>query len=250
MIDFHCHLDLYPDPAAIVAECQARNLYVLSVTTTPAAFDGTRALSAGSTRIRTAVGLHPQLVAERKNELPLLLKLIAEARYVGEIGLDGSAEYSSSLADQAQVFEAVLRGCSNAGGRILSIHSRGAAKLVLDTLSRWPRAGTPVLHWFSGTERELLRAIDLGCWFSVGPAMLMSQKGIRLVQRMPPERILTESDGPFAKVQGRPAVPWDVRDAVHALAKVWSLSNEATQQALLANLRGLAGSSGAPARRL
>lgn len=45
MIDLHCHLDLYPDPQAIVAECVRRRLYVLSVTTVPSAFEGTAALA-------------------------------------------------------------------------------------------------------------------------------------------------------------------------------------------------------------
>ena len=27
MIDLHCHLDLYPQPAAIVEECARRNMY-------------------------------------------------------------------------------------------------------------------------------------------------------------------------------------------------------------------------------
>lgn len=246
MIDFHCHLDLYPDPAAVVAECRARNMYVLSVTTTPAAWAGTLALAAGSSRIRTALGLHPQLVTQRKSELPLLLSLIADTRYIGEIGLDGSRDFAGSLADQTDVFDAVLRGCADAGGRILSIHSRGAAKMVLDALSRRPAAGTPVLHWFSGTERELLRAIDLGCWFSVGPAMIKSQKGIRLVELMPRDRILTESDGPFANVQGRSAFPWDAGGAEIFLAKVWALSKETTRHVLLANLRRLTQPSSCP----
>ena len=71
MIDFHCHLDLFPNPAGLVEECERRSLYVLSVTTTPSAFLGTRELSSGSRRIRTALGLHPQLAHERKGELPL-----------------------------------------------------------------------------------------------------------------------------------------------------------------------------------
>ena len=239
MIDFHCHLDLYPDPAAVVAECRARNIYVLSVTTTPAAWQGTRALSGDVPRIRTGLGLHPQLVAQRKRELPLLLRLLQEARYIGEIGLDATPEFRSSLPDQLEVFTSILRECANAGGRILSIHSRRATTQVLDALARYPSAGVPVLHWFSGTERELSEAIKLGCWFSVGPTMLRTDKGKRLVQHMPRERLLTESDGPFANLHGRSALPWDVASAVTVLAGMWSLSEESAADALLSNLRRL-----------
>src|SRR5687768_17992867 len=38
MIDFHCHLDLYPDHAAAVAECERGRIYTLAVTTTPKAW--------------------------------------------------------------------------------------------------------------------------------------------------------------------------------------------------------------------
>ena len=92
MIDFHCHLDLYPNHHAVRHECDRRCMHVLSVTTTPSAWRGTSALAAGSLRIRTALGLHPQLAAERKSELGLFETLLPEAPYVGEIGLDGAPE--------------------------------------------------------------------------------------------------------------------------------------------------------------
>ena len=115
-----------------------------------------------------------------------------------EIGLDGGPEYQRYWNDQAMVFDHVLTGCRDAGGRVMSIHSRRASKAVIDRLEGCPEAGTPVLHWFSGSLRDLDRAVDLGSWFSVGPAMLRTEKGRALAARMPRERMLTESDGPFA----------------------------------------------------
>jgi len=64
MIDFHCHLDLYPSPQEIVSECNRRGLYVLGVTTTPSAWEGTSKLVASARRIRIALGLHPELAAD------------------------------------------------------------------------------------------------------------------------------------------------------------------------------------------
>ncbi len=144
MIDFHCHLDLYPDPPAIARECVARDLYVLSVTTAPSAFAGTSALTRDVARIRTALGLHPQLASERKVELELFARLLPETRYVGEIGLDGAPELKPSWADQMTVFTRILETCTEAGGRILTLHSRRATTAVLDVLERHPGAGTPI----------------------------------------------------------------------------------------------------------
>jgi TatD DNase family protein len=105
MIDFHCHLDLYPDPQEVVSGCVRRNLYVLSVTTTPSAWRGTSRLVAGAGNIRVALGLHPELAAERKHELDLFDALVRETRYIGEIGLDGTPAFQKFWADQVYVFE-------------------------------------------------------------------------------------------------------------------------------------------------
>ncbi len=239
MIDLHCHLDLYPNPEAVAARASAEGIYVLAVTTTPRAWVGTRAVFSRFARIRVALGLHPQVVHERHSEVEMLCGLLREARYVGEIGLDGSPEYASSLALQQRVLGRILAGCADAGGRVMSIHSRGASSALLDALEAHPRAGLPVLHWFSGSPKELERAVRLGCWFSVGPAMLRGQKGQALLKAMPPDRVLTESDGPFATQQNTPLMPWDVNIAERGLRELWGLSAAETSERLAQNLRAL-----------
>lgn len=239
MIDFHCHLDLYANRHKIRQECDRRGIYVLSVTTTPSAWKGTSALAEGSPRIRTALGLHPQLAGERKGELPLFDTLLPQVRYVGEIGLDGAPEFRQSWQDQLAVFEHILSRCAKAGGRIMSIHSRRASGQVLDCLDKEPLAGTPVLHWFSGSFRDLDRAAKLGCWFSVGPAMLAGGKGSELVKRMPRERVLTETDGPFAQVDGASALPWHAEIALKGLSDLWSASLDDVKETINLNLRNL-----------
>jgi TatD DNase family protein len=239
MIDFHCHLDLFSDPKAVRDECVRRGLYVLSVTTTPSAWLGTSALAEGASRIRTALGLHPQIAHERYGELPLFDQFLAATPYVGEIGLDGHPDFKSHWKRQIDVFEQILEKCSAAGGRVMSIHSRRAAGPVTEALARWPGAGTPVLHWFSGSIRDLDRAIELGCWFSVGPAMLVGESGRRLVSRMPRGRILTESDGPFAQLDGSPVMPWDVGGAIKKLAETWNVPSAEASAILSGNLQTL-----------
>ena len=243
MIDLHCHLDLYPEPSTVARECARRGMYVLSVTTTPSAWKGTSALSAGSERIRTAVGLHPQLAQLRKGELDQFDQLVHETRYVGEIGLDGTPECRPFWSDQLEVFEHVLDTCSAVGGRILTIHSRRAENEVLERLECRRGAGVPILHRFSGSYRSLERAILLDCWYSVGPAMLRGKRGRELVKRMPPDRVLTESDGPFVMFGDRTIQPWDVEDAVKQLAELWSQHVHDVEERLAVNLRTLIGST-------
>jgi TatD DNase family protein len=241
VIDFHCHVDLFPDPAELIAEITRRRCYVLAVTTTPLAWEGTNRVVGDAPRVKVGLGLHPELVAQRHEEVDEFRRLLPQARYVGEIGLDGSARHRSSFELQQRVFRKILRLTTEAGGRIMSIHSGGAATSVLDEIERYPAAGTAVLHWFSGTIGELQRASDLGCWFSVGPAMLRTKKGRRLLEGMPPDRVLTESDGPFAQDHGNPVVPWGLDNAIRVLGEVWTLAEDDVHDQLEHNLRSLLG---------
>jgi TatD DNase family protein len=239
VIDFHCHLDLYPNPLQVAQECVERGVYVLSLTNAPSAWSGTSALAEGRARIRTAVGLHPQLAAERRAELPLLKSLLASSRYVGEVGIDATPPFRDSLAIQRAVFEEILKSCADAVGRVLSVHSRRAVPDVLDLVEANPMAGKVVLHWYSGSLRDLRRAVTLGCWFSVGPAMTTSDKGRALIGAMPSERIITESDGPFVQIDGRVAMPWDVARAEVGLAELWGTNIADAKARILENFRSL-----------
>lgn len=239
MIDFHCHLDLYSDPAETAEQCRARGMYVLSMTTTPAAWPISRKLAHKSDRIRIALGLHPQLAYKRQAELSLFDDLLGETRYVGEIGLDGAPEFRGHWDIQVKVFTHILEACQRAGGRIMSIHSRRASKAVLDHLAAHKGAGTPILHWFSGTLRDVEQAVDIGCWFSVGPAMLRTNKGREITALMPRDRILTETDGPFAQIDRKSLTPWQARHAVESLATLWNVEADAVEAMLRDNLRRL-----------
>jgi TatD DNase family protein len=239
VIDLHCHLDLYPDPHAVVAGCIKRRLYVLSVTTVPSAFEGTAALVASESRIRTALGLHPELAATRAHELPLFERLLPRTRYVGEVGLDGSRDHRATLNAQQSVLTDVLRLCARAGGKVLSLHSRGATGIILDILQAEPAAGRAVLHWYVGSAKQVDRAAEMGCWFSVGPTMLLSKRGQAAAAAMPRDRVISESDGPFGLVDGKPAFPWQAWSVVSELSELWRESKNKVAVQLQENFKKL-----------
>lgn len=245
MIDFHCHLDLYPNPQAVVRRAAASGVYVLSVTTTPRAWKKTAELSAGLPRVRTALGLHPQVAHERHGELALFEEFLGRTRYVGEVGLDGSPDMKPHAEIQRRVFDRILSACARSGGRVLSIHSRRATEAVLEALRRHPECGVPVLHWFSGTKAQLDEAIALGCWFSVGPAMLAGARGAALAAAIPRDRLLTETDGPFATTSGRVLEPDDVAAAEVALSAIWGIGIAGVRETLLSTFTGLSSISSA-----
>jgi TatD DNase family protein len=239
LVDLHCHLDLYPDPRAVVREVVARGVYVLSVTTTPSAFIGTAALAPARSKIRTALGLHPEVAVQRARELPLFHELVHQTAYIGEIGLDGSREHKVSIDRQSGILMDILITCAGAGGKTLSPHSRDARGRVLDLLALEPLAGRPILHWFTGTQREIERANELGCWFSVSPAMLRSSRGRSAVQHMSRDRILPETDGPFGLIKGSAAFPWEAMEVVQPLSELWREQKSDVHITLVRNFRNL-----------
>jgi TatD DNase family protein len=240
-VDFHCHLDLYPDHQAAIARAEAERIYTLTVTTTPKAWPRNQELTRNTRYVRAALGLHPQLVAERAGELPVWEHHLPETRYVGEVGLDAGPRFYKSLEAQKHVFQRVLERCAEAGGKILTVHSVRSAPAVLDLIeAHLPRErGSVVLHWFTGSKSDARRAAALGCYFSVNAEMTRTDRGRELIGALPRDRILTETDGPFTQMDGRPTEPRDAVAAAAAVADVLGLSQEAMTKVIETNLRTL-----------
>lgn len=240
-VDFHCHVDLYRDHAEVIAECDRERVATLAVTTTPKAWKRNRELASASQQVRVALGLHPQLVAERAGELPLFEALLPQARYVGEVGLDAGPRFYRSFPEQERVFDRILRACAEQGGKILTVHSVRAVTKVLRHIEAAmpPERGRTILHWFTGTPAEAQRAIALGCYFSINREMLHSAKHRQLVAALPLDRLLTETDGPFVEVEGAPVRPTSVIDTVRELAAARGMESAVLAKTLISNLRTL-----------
>lgn len=234
-MDFHCHLDLYPNARQVYGEALQRVEFVWLVTTSPRAYTATSRVLTTTQRLFISPGLHPEIVDKKSGELEMLLSQMETCTGVGEVGLDGSARHSQYFELQMHIFKSVVERCARLGGRVLSIHSRAAAKEVLDILEANPGFGMAVLHWFTDSPSQLRRAVESGCWFSVGPAMLETANGRRLVALMPRDRVVPESDGPFAKVRGAEVMPWDASTVSVKLADAWCISQEEASTALQSN---------------
>lgn len=237
----HIHLDLFDNFEEIIERCERDRIRTLAVTTTPRAWPRNRDLTEGKRYVRPALGLHPELMAERAHEITLLERYLPEARYVGEVGLDGRRNNRASLPDQRRVLEKIFAGCAELGNKILSVHSAGAATEVLDLVEQH-LAGSScrvILHWFSGRLTELERAVALGCYLSVNIQMFRSGGGSRLVEAIPADRLLTETDGPFIRMGSEPSHPWDTEKVVNELASQRHVEREELQAALLRNLKVL-----------
>ncbi|GAB3753056.1 Qat anti-phage system TatD family nuclease QatD [Spirosoma pomorum] len=237
LLDTHFHLDLWPQ-AGISTLIEQSGIYTIAVTNTPSVFYYTEKIASASKYIRAALGLHPQLASERHNELALFMQLLPKTRYIGEIGLDDRT--STDFEIQKKLFIAIIDACADAGNKILTIHSRRADKEVVEVVGKqFP--GKIILHWFSGSLAVLERGIDAGYYFSINPAMVNSSTGKKLIQAIPSDRLLTESDGPFVEASRSPCSPLSMSSLISTLVSVRSdLENEEVASKLIfANFKRL-----------
>ncbi len=166
-----------------------------------------------------ALGLHPLVKDVPEREFQLFEELLDETSYIGEIGVDLSREGRATGAAQVTRFQRVLR-LIRGKPKVLSLHTRGADKVVLDLLAEHGIKGA-IFHWYSGTIPDLEQIIAAGHYLSINPSMTRTTKGQEVIRSLPQDRVLTESDGPHAKDGKRPLQPWDVETAVEYLAGVW-----------------------------
>lgn len=236
MIDFHCHLDLYKNSLSILDEVEDRCICVLAVTTSPRAWQITSKYFAERQGILVGLGMHPEILTEKIDERELFLSSVPQCIYVGEIGLDGVSRNRKSLSLQEDFFREAIKVSEKCGGKLLSIHSRGAAKETLEIIEQNINKSKPVLHWFTGTVKQLEWAISLNCWFSINPLMFTNSKGLTLVQKIPLSRIFPETDGPFTVYRGTPYLPWDTNSVIDCLANIHKKSRQEIEYILLNNL--------------
>lgn len=221
-VDAHCHLDLFPRPAELVASIESAQVHTVAVTNAPFVFQHTQKLCEHSHFVHPALGLHPELVATHGDQVDQLVTLLDQTRFVGEVGLDFVTPDRSLRKRQTAIFVRVLDACSRFDDKILTVHSRRAARDVISAIGpAFP--GKVILHWFSGSLSDVRKALNCGFWFSVNIAMTQSENGRTIIAEIPPDRLLTETDGPFVKPNGITQGPLDVPSVVLELARMWNV---------------------------
>lgn len=221
-IDTHCHLDRFPNPVRIARAAARRDVVVIAVTNLPSHFEVGIPVARTLPRVRLALGLHPLTAPDHSREWPAFERHFDSTSYVSEVGLDFSREGVSTREMQTATFRRIAQMLAGKA-KFVSLHSRKAERAVLEILDEFGVPGA-VFHWYTGPVSLVDEILDRGHYFSVNPSMLASAKGRAVIQRLPEDRVLTESDGPFAKIHGRAADPWDVESVVAHLARVWGKS--------------------------
>lgn len=193
--DTHFHLDLQKDINQAIEEINKGQIYTIAVTNLPDLYRKEQ-MQVMSPYVRFALGFHPELLSKYKHQIPLMWELLPESRYIGEVGLDFSSDMDR--LEQIKFFEDLISRCASDSNKIISIHSRKAVSTILDIIDSSYHF-KPILHWFTGTMKELELAIERGFYFSINESMIHTNKGKNILSIIPPERLLLETDSPFSK---------------------------------------------------
>ena len=233
LLDTHCHLDEYPDPRAVVRSLDGTQVRFAN-DCAAIRFRAAAFIAWWGALWCLALGAHPLAARSLTDrEWRLFAQYLPETGFVGEVGLDFSPEGVGSRMTQENAFHRVLQAISGQG-KIVSVHSRRAEAAVVAALDEH-RMSPVIFHWYSGSLRTLEHVVQGGHYFSINPAMVRGAQGQKIVERIPRERILAETDGPFVRVGSRAAVPTDAMDVYQHLAKAWRQPLQETIDAVYAN---------------
>lgn len=195
-MDAHMHFDLYENRDEILEYIESKKSYTIAVTNLSELFQRYDKKYADKKFVKIALGFHPELVAEYKYQQVLFHQLVDKTRFIGEVGLDFADASDKDKNSQIAVFQNILSWCTNKE-KILSVHSRAASKEIISMLEGFN--GKVILHWYSGRIVDLETALSMGYYLSVNHQMLESERGRNIVNKLPVDRILIESDAPFTK---------------------------------------------------
>lgn len=227
VFDSHCHLAFLPDPRRAARELDARGVDALCATVAPAEYARASRDLAGVASAQVALGLHPWWVADgevREEDIAAFEREAKRASVFGEVGLDFSKRFLGTESRQVEAFERVLSAFVSSDAKAIFLHSLRAERTVLDMLEASGACDDGracVLHWYSGSHDLLVRAIGMGCLFSVGPRMLATRRGRAYARQIPAERLLLESDLP-----SMPGESWSAESHARGLREAVLLMEE------------------------
>jgi TatD DNase family protein len=242
--DVHAHLT-HPRLRArlpeILARAQAAGVTaIISNGLNPADNERVLELARQHPVVRPALGLYPvdavlpELSASgvdypREEEGPVLSAEqsvafvrdhIGEAIAVGEIGLDGHWVPEPFWARQEAVFCELVQ-LALAHDKPIIIHTRKREQRTLDLLRE---LGATRVNWhcFGGKVKLARRIAEHGHCFSIPANARRSESFTRMLQTLPREQLLFETDCPYLAPQpGQDSEPADVAQTARYAAELW-----------------------------
>lgn len=226
-IDTHCHIDLFDDPISIAKAYENAQTACVMATMLPSHFRAALPHLKPFRFIRPALGLHPLRAKEGWKEIKLFMDISSSVEFIGEIGLDLSTEGKLSKGIQLDVLRRILPTLGS--GKFVTVHSRNAHEEMSRLLEEF-HVQPVCFHYFIGGPRAAVELAEKGHYFSINHRMLKS-KHRAILDNVPKEQILVESDGPF--LTKRPLGM--VKQVYNELCKIWCTDQNETEEILNLN---------------
>jgi len=194
------HPSFHDDLDAVVARSRAAGVGTIVVTGTTALESRLAAEIADRLDLYCTAGVHPHHARDFDQQtIAELRKLALHPRCVaiGECGLDFNRNYSPHPA-QEKCFVAQLEMALELG-KPLFLHSRDAHPRFAQIV-RTHGVKQAVAHCFTGEAEELHAYLDLGLYVGITGWISDERRGthlLRLVQDIPADRLLLETDSPY-----------------------------------------------------
>ena len=176
--------------------------------------------------IYAAVGLHPENCAGAgEAEFAAIETLAAEEKVVaiGEIGLDYYWEENPPRAFQREVLARQMALAEKLDLPVV-IHDRDAHGDCMDLVRAFPGVRGE-FHCYSGSLEDAKILLDRGWYLGFGGSLTFknARKAPEVVQYMPLDRLLLETDSPYLSPVPLRGKRNDSRNLVHVAARIASL---------------------------
>jgi TatD DNase family protein len=177
----------------------------------------------------------------REEGIAFVREHASEAFAIGEIGLDGYWVPEPFWELQEQAFRALVRIAMDADKAII-VHTRKREKRTFELLSE---LGAPRVNWHCfGGKLKLAREIveRPGHYFSIPANAKRSQSFTRMLETLPRDRLLLETDCPYlAPEPGASSEPSHVAQTASYAAELWKTDLSAVLTQLSENFTTLFG---------
>jgi TatD DNase family protein len=252
LADSHCHLQMTPDPAALIARAREAGVTRLLIPGTTLADSAQAAALANPAHgVFAAVGIHPHeaMDFEPERDGPELERLagLPGVSAVGEVGLDFHYDHSPR-AKQVATLEWMIDLARRRNLPVI-LHNRESGAEMEALLARFgAHEDAGVLHSFTEDAAFGRRAVALGYRISFsGMITFRAAENIREAARgLPLESLLIETDTPYlAPVphRGKPCEPAFVVETAKKLAEVKETTLTVVSEATTANFDRLFGAA-------
>lgn len=246
-VDAHAHLGdeaFDPDRDSVLERAAAAGVIaILCVGETLADAERNLELARASRLIKPCAGLYPthlDLAALRDVE-----SFVRDHRFellaVGEVGLDHwKVEDPEGQMLQEEIFRRQIRLALELD-LPLNVHSRSAGRRAIEVLVE-EGAGRVLLHAFDARPATAERALEHGFCFSIPPSIVRSRQKQKLVDRLPLDSFLLETDSPVLGADaGTRNEPAAISTAASAVAERKKVTVEEVARVTTRNARELFG---------